>query len=284
MKMLQTIAEVRQQVRAWKQAGESVALVPTMGNLHEGHLRLVDEARGNSDRVVATVFVNPAQFGPGEDYESYPRTLDADRELLSARGTDLLFAPPVEEMYPRPNRAWVDVEELDRHLCGASRPGHFRGVCTVVSKLFLIVEPDSAFFGEKDYQQLAILRRMTEDLCFPVEIHGVATAREPDGLAMSSRNRYLTDSERSLAPELYRHLQLARQAIIDGERDYASLAREMEKGLKNLGFTPDYFSVVEAASLAPAGPEDRELLVAAAARLGATRLIDNIGVTIVRSP
>ena len=284
MKTLQRIDEVRQQIGDWKRAGARVALVPTMGNLHEGHLRLVDEAGRRADRVVVSVFVNPAQFGPGEDYESYPRTLDADRDALAGRSTDLLFAPPVSEMYPRDNLAWVEVAELDRHLCGAGRPGHFRGVCTVVTKLFHIVEPDLACFGEKDYQQLAILRRMSEDLFFPVEIIGVPTAREEDGLAMSSRNRYLADSERSLAPELYRHLQDARQAILDGERDYQGLADRMAASLDSQGLATEYFTIAETRTLAPASPESRELVIAAAARLGATRLIDNIPVTIVQSP
>ena len=284
METLERITEVRRRVRQWKHSGERVALVPTMGNLHEAHLRLVDEARRQADRVVVSIFVNPAQFGPGEDYETYPRTPEEDRRALRERGADLLFMPPVEEVYPRPNRAWVEVEELDRHLCGASRPGHFRGVCTVVAKLFHMVEPDLACFGEKDYQQLAILRRMTEDLCFPVKIHGVPTVREEDGLALSSRNRYLSESERSLAPELYRHLCHARETILQGERDYVKIAENMKKSLEKAGFVPDYFEIVNAADLAPAGPEDGELVIAAAAHLGVTRLIDNVAVSIVRSP
>ena len=284
METLERASEVRQRVRQWKQAGERVALVPTMGNLHEAHLALVDEARAQADRVVVSIFVNPAQFGPGEDFETYPRTPEEDSQALRERGADLLFMPSVEEMYPRRNLAWVEVEALDRHLCGASRPGHFRGVCTVVTKLFHMVEPDLAWFGEKDYQQLAILRRMTEDLCFPVEIRGVATVREPDGLAMSSRNRYLSKSERSLAPQLYRHLCQAREAILEGDRNYEKIARNAMKSLEKSGFAPDYFEIANAGTLAPATPEDHELVIAAAARLGTTRLIDNVAVTIVRSP
>mgnify|MGYP000159201731 CR=1 FL=1 len=282
MKRVETIAEVRAQVRAWKAEGLRVGFVPTMGNLHVGHLKLVEAAREHCDRTVASIFVNPTQFGPGEDYESYPRTLDADLRQLEEKSTDLVFAPPVEEMYPGGEpRTWVNVEGLDQYLCGASRPGHFRGVATVVTKLFNIVAPDLAAFGEKDYQQLAIIRRMVRDLCMPVEILGVPTERESDGLAVSSRNGYLSESERSLAPELYHHLLQARDAIQAGERNYPELCRTMSRALEERGFTVDYFDVVNAETLAPAGPDDRQLVIAAAAWLGKPRLIDNMALEIV---
>lgn len=284
MLTLNTIHATRQQVRDWKRQGLRVGFVPTMGNLHAGHIALVTETRKHADKVVASVFVNPTQFGPSEDFDAYPRTLDADREKLAAAGTDLLFAPSVEEMYPRPNLTWVDVERVGDYLCGASRPGHFRGVSTVVSKLFHIVEPDVACFGEKDYQQLAVIRRMVSDLCMAVEIVGLPTVREEDGLAMSSRNGYLSESERSLAPQLYKHLRQAADTILTGERDYPTLGVQFAEKLDKLGFRTDYFDVMSAETLTPAGPEDRQLVIAAAARLGKTRLIDNLSVTIVQTP
>lgn len=282
METIETIAGVREQVNAWKREGLRVGFVPTMGNLHSGHLALVDAARAHSDRIVASIFVNPTQFGPGEDYESYPRTLDADLRRLEQKGTDLVFAPPVTEIYPDGEPlTWVNVDQLDQYLCGASRPGHFRGVATVVTKLFNIIQPDLAAFGEKDYQQLAIIRRMVRDLCMPVEILGVPTMREADGLAVSSRNGYLSESERSLAPGLYQHLQKARDAIQAGERNYTELCQSMSRSLEQRGFTMDYFEVVNAETLAPAGPNDRQLVIAAAAWQGKPRLIDNIALEIV---
>ena len=282
METIETIANIRERVQAWKREGLRVGFVPTMGNLHSGHLALVDAVREHSDRSMASIFVNPTQFGPGEDYESYPRTLEADRALLEQKGTDLVFAPPVEEIYPDGEPlTWVNVDQLDQHLCGASRPGHFRGVATVVAKLFNIVQPDLAAFGEKDYQQLAIIRRMVRDLCMPVEILGVPTMREADGLAVSSRNGYLSERERSLAPELYQHVQQARDAALAGERNYAHLCQRMSRALEERGFTVDYFEVVNADTLAPAGPDDQQLVIAAAAWLGKPRLIDNIAVEIV---
>lgn len=283
MKTVTTVAALRETVREWRRAGQRVGFVPTMGNLHEGHLELVRAAREHSDRVVVSIFVNPTQFGPNEDFDAYPRTLDADREQLAPLGTNLVFAPTVDEMYPGGETlTWVETEELGRYLCGASRPGHFRGVTTVVSKLFNMVLPDIAAFGEKDFQQLAVIRRMTRDLCFPVEILGVPTVRETDGLAKSSRNGYLSDSQRSLAPELYRHLQQARDAILDGERNYESLCQRLSKSLNDKGFRVDYLTVANAETLAPAGPGDRHLVIAAAAWLGQPRLIDNIPLEIVR--
>ncbi|WP_111658325.1 pantoate--beta-alanine ligase [Isoalcanivorax indicus] len=282
MQTLNTIADTRQQVRTWQAQGLTVGFVPTMGNLHAGHIRLITEARQHADRVVASVFVNPTQFGPNEDFDAYPRTLAADQAKLAAAGTDLLFAPPVDEMYPETTLTWVDVDHLGDHLCGASRPGHFRGVSTVVSKLFNIVTPDIACFGEKDFQQLAVIRRMVRDLCFGVRIIGVPTEREADGLAMSSRNGYLSQEERALAPQVYAHLQQARQAIEAGESDYPALQQRLSASLGSLGFRVDYLTVVNAETVSPATPQDTDLRVAVAARLGQTRLIDNIPVTIVR--
>jgi pantoate--beta-alanine ligase len=283
MDTVHTLAALREQVRQWKQAGERVGFVPTMGNLHAGHISLVSAAREHCDRVVVSIFVNPTQFGPNEDFDAYPRTLAADQAKLAEAGTDLVFAPSVEEMYPGGETlTWVSTEELGEYLCGASRPGHFRGVTTVVSKLFNMVQPDLAAFGEKDFQQLAIIRRMTLDLCFAVEILGVPTAREPDGLAMSSRNGFLSESERQLAPQLQAQLQLVRDAILAGQRDYPTLAERAANTLNEKGFKVDYLTVANADTLAPAGADDRRLVIAAAAWLGKPRLIDNIPVTIVR--
>lgn len=281
METLHRVAEVRRRVDEWRGTGDTVALVPTMGNLHPGHLSLVEEARRHADRVVVSVFVNPTQFGPGEDFDSYPRTLEADAGQLRDAGVEVLFAPSVDEMYPLgENRTWVEVQGLGDYLCGADRPGHFRGVTTVVSKLFHIVWPDVAVFGEKDFQQLAILRRMTEEMLFPIRIIGAATQREADGLARSSRNGYLSDAERARAPLLQQHLQDARRAIQGGERDYRALEKRQRLSLADHGFDVDYFSVANATTLAPAGPHDQELVIAAAARLGKPRLIDNVTLSV----
>lgn len=279
MRQVDTIAELRRRLRAWRRDGARIALVPTMGNLHEGHLRLVDVGRARADRVVVSVFVNPLQFGPNEDYERYPRTLDQDRARLAERGADLLFAPAVAEIYPRPlaESTYVEVPGITEMLCGASRPGHFRGVATVVAKLFNLVQPDLAVFGEKDYQQLQVIRRMVADLNFPVEVVGVPIVREADGLAMSSRNGYLGAEERQRAPLLYRSLQEAREAIEAGESDFAALGRRQMARLRQAGFEPEYFEI-RRADLDEARPGDRPLVILAAARLGQTRLIDNLQV------
>ncbi|MFP1683602.1 pantoate--beta-alanine ligase [Alloalcanivorax sp. C16-1] len=281
MDILHSVAEVRARVAQWRRDGRTVGLVPTMGNLHDGHLSLVHAARQECDAVVVSVFVNPTQFGPGEDFDAYPRTLDADADRLRDADVEVLFAPSVEEMYPLgANRTWVAVDDLGDYLCGADRPGHFRGVTTVVSKLFHIVQPDVAVFGEKDFQQLAILRRMTEELLFPIRIVGAPTAREADGLAMSSRNGYLSEEERTLAPRLQYHLRQARQALEDGERDFRALEARTAEALGKDGFGVDYVTVANARTLVPAAPGDRELVIAAAARLGKPRLIDNLTLTL----
>ncbi|MBQ25858.1 pantoate--beta-alanine ligase [Alcanivorax sp.] len=283
MQTVHSVAQVREYVRGWHNKGQTVGFVPTMGNLHDGHISLIREARARCDVVVVSIFVNPTQFGPNEDFDRYPRTLEADAAALVEAGTDLLFAPSVEEMYPLgQNQTWVDVDQLGDYLCGASREGHFRGVTTVVSKLLNIVQPDVAVFGEKDFQQLAILRRMCEELLFPVKIVGAATSRETDGLARSSRNGFLSDSERTLAPKLYAHLQQLKADIDAGERDYRALESRISQSLNAAGFSVDYLTIVNTRTLAPAGPQDTDLVAAVAAKLGSTRLIDNISLAVVR--
>ncbi|RKT46914.1 pantoate--beta-alanine ligase [Thiocapsa rosea] len=279
MKTIETLEDLREQVRAWRGAGERVAFVPTMGNLHAGHLTLIAEARARAPRVVASIFVNPMQFGPAEDLDAYPRTLARDRELLEAAGCDLVFAPNVATVYPRGSEAQtrVEVPGLSDVLCGESRPGHFRGVATVVCKLFNMVQPDVALFGEKDFQQLLVIRRMVEDLAMPVEIVGVPTVREPDGLAMSSRNGYLSPSERARAPALRRVLTAARQSLLAGTAA-ASVEREAEDALREAGLAPDYVRVRATHDLRPATQADRDLVILAAAYLGQARLIDNLRV------
>ncbi|PKM43430.1 MAG: pantoate--beta-alanine ligase [Gammaproteobacteria bacterium HGW-Gammaproteobacteria-1] len=278
MQTVTTIAEVRSAVAAWHAAGARVAFVPTMGNLHAGHIHLVSEARKRADLVVASIFVNPLQFGQGEDFAAYPRTLAADQEKLTAAGCDLLFAPGEREMYPlgRDGLSFVEVPGLSDILCGAFRPGHFRGVATVVSKLFNIVRPDVALFGEKDYQQLLVIRLMVRDLDMDLEIVGVPTVREADGLAMSSRNGYLQTGERQPATELYATLQALAAQIRGGVRDYAALEAAATAHLEQAGFRPDYVSVRRAEDLGLPQMNDRRLVALAAARLGKTRLIDNL--------
>ena len=228
MRTLNRIADLRALVQGWRMAGETIAFVPTMGNLHAGHASLIDAAHHHGRRVVASVFVNPLQFGPTEDYAAYPRTPDEDVVLLAAQGVDALLLPVVEEMYPRgvAISTVVDVPGISDILCGAFRPGHFRGVATVVVKLLNLVQPDVAIFGEKDYQQLTIIRRAVEDLCLPVRIVGAPTVRAEDGLALSSRNRFLDDGERAIAPQLYRALDHARRRLMGGETDIASIETE----------------------------------------------------------
>lgn len=281
MKVVATVEQLRDQVRRWRATGMSVALVPTMGNLHAGHLELVRLARQLADRCLVTIFVNPLQFGEGEDLASYPRTLETDREKLLSAETDMLFTPSVEEVYPNGQRAQtrVEVPELSDLLCGASRSGHFVGVATVVCKLFNMAQPDLAVFGEKDYQQLLVIRRMVADLALPVKIVGMATAREPDGLARSSRNSYLSKAEREIAPRLYQTLQNTAQAIAAGENDLDSLEASAQAMLRAAGFRPDYYSVRRVADLMPPEGGDQELVVLAAAWLGRPRLIDNLVVT-----
>lgn len=282
MKLLHSVAELRHWLAAERGVGRSIALVPTMGNLHEGHLSLVHAAAARADRVVVSVFVNPLQFGPSEDYTRYPRTLDADAQHLAASGVDVLFAPPVEEVYPHgyPPATTVHVRGgLTHDLEGEFRPGHFEGVATVVAILFNLVHPDYAFFGEKDYQQLQVVRRMAGDLGMPVQVVGVPTLRDADGLALSSRNQYLTAEERQPAAALYRALNTVADGLRAGRRDFETLCAEQLPALQALGFRPQYL-VVRNSGLGPARAEARRYVVLAAAWLGATRLIDNLQVAL----
>ena len=278
MIVVQTRGELRERVAALRAAGKRVAFVPTMGNLHAGHLRLIREARAIADAVVASIFVNPMQFGQDEDFGSYPRTLTEDQAALAAAHVDLLLTPSVETVYPRGLAAQtvVEVPGLSDILCGASRPGHFRGVTTVVNRLFNLVAPDVALFGKKDYQQLLIIRLMVADLAMPVEIVGVETVREADGLAMSSRNAYLSREQRRLAPTLYATLCGLRDQIVLARRILPGAADEAMQALAGAGFRPDYLSIRRQAELQEGGPDDRKLVILAAAYLGTARLIDNI--------
>lgn len=274
------LSELRAQVESWRRGG-NVAFVPTMGNLHAGHLSLVKAAHKIADRVVVSIFVNPMQFGEGEDFESYPRTLENDSAMLRSEGTDLLFAPPVEVMYPKPQseQTRVEVPNLSDLLCGAHRPGHFVGVATVVCKLLNMVQSDIALFGKKDFQQLMVIRRMVEDLAMPVRIVGVETMRETDGLAMSSRNGYLTGQERATALVLYRVLSGLAQKLRAGDDDYAGLQAQAARELEDNGFRPDYIAIRRATDLLEPGAGEADLVILAAAYLGAARLIDNIEVS-----
>ena len=274
-----TIAEVRSAVADARQGGLSIGLVPTMGALHEGHRRLVEEARAASGLVVVSIFVNPTQFGPNEDFRSYPRTVEADLELCARAGADVVFAPSVEEMYPLgPTSTFVEVPSLSDRLEGASRPGHFRGVATVVLKLFAIVGPDLAFFGSKDYQQLRVIRRMVADLDVPVDVRAVSTVREPDGLAMSSRNRYLDADQRRAAVVLSRALGRASDAVRGGERDADRVRQVLRESIESEPLARlDYAEVADADTLEPVrdvGP-GRRTVALIAARVGPARLIDN---------
>ena len=277
METVTTVDMLRARIQFWRRGNQRIAFVPTMGNLHAGHLRLVARARELAERVVVSVFVNPLQFGPKEDLASYPRTLEADCKALENLGVDLVFLPEVKEVYPRglALATRVQVPELGERFCGAFRPGHFTGVTTVVAKLFNMVQPDTALFGRKDYQQLVILRRMVADLDWPIDIEAVDTVREPDGLAMSSRNQYLDTAERKRAPQMFQALQQLAARIRNGERDFAALGATAMEGLRAAGFEPEYLEVVDADSLEPP-VEGRPLVVLAAARLGRTRLIDNL--------
>ncbi len=278
---------LRRQVRQWRAAGEITALVPTMGDLHDGHLALIAAARERAHRVVVSIFVNPLQFGPGEDYEQYPRVLERDRARLAEQGADLVFAPSVDALYPRGFDATsrIIIPDLEDVLCGADRPGHFSGVATVVAKLLNAAEPDIALFGEKDYQQLLLVRRMAEDLDFAVEVAGVPTVREDDGLALSSRNGYLTAEERNRAPALYATLSAVASRLTAGERDYPRLEQEAMAQLQEARMQPSYVAIRRAQDLAvPTADEPAEALrVLAAARLGRARLIDNVAVA-ARAP
>jgi pantoate--beta-alanine ligase len=275
MHSVNTVEALRSLIHTWKAAGDSIAFVPTMGNLHAGHFQLVKAAKEKADKVVVSIFVNPTQFGAGEDFDSYPRTEAQDQEQLCAINTDLLFQPSVSEMYAPDAKTVVSVTGLSELYCGASRVGHFDGVATVVCKLFNMVQPKVALFGQKDFQQLAVIRTMVKDLNIPVDIIGIETVREANGLAMSSRNGYLNQAEQQLAPLLYQSLCKAREAILTG-RNYTSVEQRALLTLQQAGFQPDYFRVCRSNDLAPAHINDTELVLLVAAKLGKTRLIDNL--------
>jgi len=281
METLERIVAARQRVAAWRRAGSTVALVPTMGNLHDGHLSLVRLGRARADHVVVSIFVNPMQFGTGEDFERYPRTLERDCALLAAAGVDLAFTPAAAEIYPAgpAASAVVDVPGLSGILEGRTRPGHFAGVATVVTKLFNIVAPDVAVFGQKDFQQLTLIGQLVRDLCLPIDIVPGPTVRDDDGLALSSRNQYLSAEERRRAPALHAALAVARARVADGDRDWAAIEAGACKALRRAGFVPDYIAVRRVHDLLEPAADDRELVVLGAARLGQTRLIDNVRVT-----
>ncbi|WP_088226280.1 pantoate--beta-alanine ligase [Desulfosporosinus sp. FKB] len=281
--MLRTakVSELRKIIKEEKQRGKTIALVPSMGYLHRGHLTLIEKAKETGAFVVVSIFVNPLQFGPNEDYASYPRDLERDAQLVEGCGVDLLFHPSVEEMYPRPMVTFVEVTQLDKVLCGANRPGHFRGVTTVVSKLFHIVQPDIAFFGQKDYQQYLIIRRMVSDLNLPIEVRGVPIVREKDGLALSSRNVFLSPEQRQEALVLSRSLKEAAELIQQGKRS----GRDIEDFIRNAIMRDsqgviDYVEVRDAEDLSEVTEINRQVLIALAVKFGPTRLIDNIVVEV----
>lgn len=274
MKLIHTIAELRRLLQSYRQAGKRIGFVPTMGNLHAGHLRLVQTARQQADIVVMSIFVNPTQFGVGEDFDSYPRTLSQDCALVE-QDCDVVFAPSVEEMYGKQARlTQVSVSDITQHLCGASRPTHFDGVALVVSKLFNIVQADVAFFGEKDYQQLAVIRQMVQDLNVPIEIVGVPIVRAEDGLALSSRNGYLTAEQRQIAPLLYQQLTWAKQQLQAGQT-LATVLYQVEQTLQQAGFEIDYLQA-RTPTLQAVSEFDQDIILFVAAKLGKPRLIDNI--------
>ncbi|MDP2128121.1 MAG: pantoate--beta-alanine ligase [Pseudohongiella sp.] len=282
MKICHQVSELRKLLGCYRRDGKSIALVPTMGNLHSGHVRLVEKAVGLADIVVSSIFVNPMQFGRNEDLDKYPRTPDADIEKLTAAGCGVLFAPPASEMYPLglDEHTVVSVPAISDRHCGASRPGHFDGVATVVSKLFNIVQPDHAVFGLKDYQQFKVISKMNADLCFGIELTGVATERDANGLALSSRNGYLSAEEKQTALTIIQTLRQTAESIRNGERNYTALEQQAKTLFESRQMRPDYFTVCRADTLAPAVADDKNLVVLTAAYVGTTRLIDNIEVNL----
>ena len=276
MQIVYTIKEVREQVKAWKKEGLTVGLVPTMGYLHEGHASLIKKAVEDNDRVVTSIFVNPTQFAPTEDLESYPRDLEKDSRLCESLGVNLIFHPEPEEMYAPDFCTWVDMDVLSKTLCGKSRPIHFRGVCTVVSKLFNIVTPDRAYFGQKDAQQLAIIRRMVRDLNMDIEIVGCPIVREEDGLAKSSRNTYLNEEERKAALVLSQSIFLGQKMVREGETDAAKIKAAMTEKIQSEPLARiDYVEIVDGLSMQPVDTVKSPTLAAIAVYIGKTRLIDN---------
>ncbi|MBN8446271.1 MAG: pantoate--beta-alanine ligase [Gammaproteobacteria bacterium] len=281
MLVISDIKVLRATVKAWRQEGHSIAFVPTMGNLHQGHLKLVDEARQRADKVIVSIFVNPMQFGANEDLAKYPRTLAEDCAGLTDHQADAVFTPTPELIYPKglEVQTAVDVPFIGDNHCGASRPGHFRGVSTIVTKLFNLVQPDIALFGKKDYQQLAVIRALTIDLSFPIEIIGIDTERAADGLALSSRNGYLSAEQRATAPLIYQQLQWLAQQIRDqAASDFRALEQQVRETLSQAGFRPDYVNICQRHNLELANDMSSPLVILLAAYLGTTRLIDNLEV------
>jgi pantoate--beta-alanine ligase len=280
MKIIRTPAEVQGILSGIRRAGKRIGFVPTMGALHEGHVSLVRLARERTECVVTSIFVNPKQFGPKEDFRSYPRSEVRDTEILESLGCDIVFAPSDRDFYSSADQTRITVQELSDVLCGASRPDHFQGVVLVVAKLFNIVQPDEAYFGQKDAQQAVIIQRMTADLDFPIRIVIGPTVREPDGLALSSRNDYLTPQERKQAPALYRSLEMARRRIERGERDVNALTAIIRGEVEGEGIDLDYAEIVDGATLEPLTRVEGTVLLAVAGRIGRARLIDNIALTV----
>ena len=284
MNTVESIKDLRAQVKSWRMQGLTIAFVPTMGNLHAGHLALVNAAHQHADKVIASIFVNPMQFGLSEDIDNYPRTLAQDKASLEKVNTDLLFTPTADIIYPKGfgENSYVEVPNISNIYCGASRPGHFRGVATVVCKLLNLVQPDSACFGSKDYQQLQVIQTMVEDLSMPVEIIPVEIIREKSGLAMSSRNGYLTPEELTIAPALYQTLQWLNTELHKNHqaRDYAVLMMKASEKMDHAGLKTDYIHLCHAKTLAPVTPNDKDIVILVAAYLGKARLIDNMPVSL----
>jgi len=281
MQTIEQISNLRGKINLWRQQGLKIAFVPTMGNLHQGHMTLVEKAKLVADKVVASIFVNPMQFGVNEDIGNYPRTMAADQEKLLTAGCDLLFTPTPAIIYPKglDQQSYVEVPNVSQHYCGESRPGHFRGVTTVVCKLFNLVQPDIACFGLKDYQQVQVIQTMVEDLSMPIEIIAVETVREASGLALSSRNNYLNKEEKNIAPALNQNLKWLAQAIRSND-DFVGLAQKAARNINMAGMKTDYIHICHARTLQPASKDDKELVILAAAHCGKARLIDNLQVTL----
>lgn len=281
MKTITTTSQLREQISTWRQQGLTIGFVPTMGNLHEGHIALVTEAKKHVDKVVASIFINPMQFGANEDIDNYPRTLDNDKEKLSAEGTDVLFTPTPDIIYPKglDKQSYVEVPNVSDGYCGESRPGHFRGVSTVVCKLFNLVQPNVACFGLKDYQQVQVIQTMVEDLSMPIEIIPVPTVRETSGLARSSRNNNLTAEEKTLAPILNETLVWLAKAL-QTSNNYEALIEEATQRINQTGLRTDYINICHARTLNPATPSDKELVLLGAMHCSKARLIDNVQVSL----
>ena len=282
VQIIRNILELRAMTNEWRRENLSIGFVPTMGNLHAGHLQLVEESRVRADRTVVSIFVNPMQFGETEDFDGYPKTTDEDCAALTEKEVDVVFMPEVEEIYPGglQQTTRIEVTSLSDIVEGSFRPGHFQGVATVVAKLLNMVQPDVASFGEKDFQQLLVIRQMVQDLNMPVQIIGIPTVREPDGLAMSSRNGYLTDEERKLAPEIYRTLQNVQGQLNQGGRDFQILEQQAEKDLNKKGFKTDYLMIRRAEDLLYPTADDHKLVILVASWLGKARLIDSLPINL----